>query len=506
MQSPEASHWQQAMEDEIASLHAQGTWRLEHPPPGSNVIPGRWVYKVKRDANGEVERYKARYVAKGFKQIEGVDYDEVFAPTGSHSTVRAFLATAAADGLAVHHLDVRTAFLHGDLEEVIYCEQPPGFVTGESGQKCRLFKALYGLKQAGRAWHQKLADTLIASGYQVSDADPSLFVKRVGSRVVRILAHVDDLLIASNCAKLMADEKRRLSEQFDMRDLSAVSVFLGMEVVRNESTGELKISQKRYSLDLVERFGLSDANPEPIPMQPNLAQLTAKGIGDTEQEPFEDATKYRALVGGLMYLAVVTRPDIAQSVYRLARYMSKPVQAHWEAAKSVLRYVKGTAAYGIVYGRGEPLHGYSDADWASDRDNRRSTTGYVFLLNGGAVSWKSRLQPTTAASTVEAEYMAAAFATREAMWLRKLMADVDHPVESLRIWDDNQGAISLIRNPITSDRSKHIDVIHHFVREKEKHGYVSFKYCPTESMVADMLTKPLPVAAFVKFRLGMGVR
>jgi hypothetical protein len=207
-----------------------------------------------------------------------------------------------------------------------------------------------------------------------------------------------------------------------------------------------------------------------------------------------------------MYLAVCTRPDIAQAVYKLARYMSKPMPAHWEAAKGVLRYVKGTAAYGITYSRGEPLFGYADADWASDRDNRRSTTGYVFMLHGGAVSWKSRLQPTTAASSVEAEYMSASSATREAMFLRKLIADLGYAVEAVRIWDDNQGAISLIRNPITSDRSKHIDVQHHFVREKERLGYVSFEYCPTESMVDDMLTKPLPEAKFVQFRLSMGVR
>ena len=397
----------------------------------------------------------------------------------------------------VEHLDVCTAFLNGDLEEIIYVEQPQGFVTGEPGQKCRLFKALYGLRQASRAWHRKLVATLLANGFEVSDADPALFIKHDGLGVVRLLVHVDDLL---------AEAKQQLAMKFELRDLGEVTMYLGIEIVRNKATEEVKISQKRYALDLVQKFGLVDAKPDVIPMQPNLASLGATGISEEEEKPFEDVTRYRALVGGLMNLAVCTRPDIAQAVYRLARYMSKPMVVHWEAAKKVLRYVKGTAEYGITYGRNKELFGYADSDWASDRDSRRSTTGYVFMLNQGAVSWKSRLQPTTAASSVEAEYMSAASATREAMWLRTLMADFDLGIGAVRIWDDSQGAIGLIRNPIMSDRSKHIDVMHHFVREKEQHGHVSFKYCPTDSMVADMLTKPLPVAQFVKFRLSMGVR
>ncbi|GLI64580.1 hypothetical protein VaNZ11_007855 [Volvox africanus] len=405
----------------------------------------------------------------------------------------------------VHHLDMRTAVLHGDLEEVIYVEQPPGFETGEPGQKCRLLKALYGLKQASRAWHKKLVATLEANKFEVSTSDPSLFSKRDGSRVVRLLVHVDDLLISSHCAKLLTEVKQQLMKEFEVRDLGEVSLFLGIEVVRDRGTRSMKILQKRYALDLVQKFGHANAKPDSIPMQPIRGLLNTRGIGDEEQEPFQEATQYRSLVGGLMYLAVCTRPDIAQAVRRLARYMSKPTPAHWEAARGVLRYVKGTAVYGITYSRGEPLFGYADADWASDRDNRRSTTGYVFILHGGAVSLKSRLQPTTAASSVEAEYMSVSSATREAMFLRKLMFDLGCPVEAVRIWDDNLGAINLIRNPTTSDRSKHIDVQHHFVREKERFGYVNFEYCPTESMVADMLTKPLPEAQFVKFRLSMGV-
>ncbi|GLI71656.1 hypothetical protein VaNZ11_016937 [Volvox africanus] len=471
-----------------------------------NAIPGKWVFKSEFDADGKLERHKARYVAKGFKPVENVDYSKVFVPTPTQTTVRAFLATAAAEGMDVHHLDVCTVFLHGGLEEVIYVEQPLGFETGEPGQKRHSLKALYGLKQAGRARHKKLVATLEANGFEASMTDPSLYSKCDGLRVVRLLVHAHELLTASNCVKLLAEVKQQLAREFDVRDLGEVSRFLGIEVVRDRGTRSIKISQKRYALDLVQKFGLVDAKPDLIPMQPNRALLNTRDIDEEEQEPFQDATQYRSLVGSLMYLADCTRPDIAQVVNKLSQYMSKPMPVHWEAARGVLRYVKGTAAYGITYSRDEPLFGYADAEWASDRDNRRSTTGYVFMLHGGAVSWKSRLQPTKAASSVEADYLSASSVTCEAMFLRKLLIDLDYPVKAVRIWDDNQGAISLIRNPITSFRSKHIDVQYHFVRERELFGYVVFEYCPTERMVADMLTKPLPEAQFVKFRLSMGVR
>nr|AAB51275.1 reverse transcriptase, gag, polyprotein [Volvox carteri f. nagariensis] len=500
IKSPQADMWWEAMEEEIASLHRLGTWRLEHPPPDANVVPGRWVYKVKSGADGEVERYKARFVAKGYMQVEGVDYDEVFAPTSNHATVRAFSPKAAAKGIEVHHLDVRTAFLHGDLDEVVYVDQPEGFVTGERGLKCRLLKALYGLRQASRAWYVKLVNKLREMGYTVSDADPGLFIKCQGTDVVELLIHVDDLLIGSDSKDLIA-QSRRTGEGFDCVIRRGLVLFWdgGM---RDKPPGPLKISQKKYAAELVARFDMADAKSAAIPMEPSLV-LRREPV---DEELLLDASKFRSLVGGLMYLAVCTRPDIAQAVYKLARFMSKPaVISHWEAAKSVLRYVKSTLAYGIVFCGSQSLVGYADSDWPSDPDSRRST-GYVFILNGGAISWKSRLQPTVAASSVEAEYMAAASATREAVWLRKLMRDLGYEVRAVEIKDDSQGAIALIRNPITSERSKHIDVIHHFVREKESSGSVSFQYCPSHDMVADVLTKPLALVKFSKFRECMGVR
>lgn len=237
-------------------------------------------------------------------------------------------------------------------------------------------------------------------------------------------------------------------------------------------------------------------------------------VGTVLQRASDDADlldtsqySYSGLIGSLLYLAVCTRPDIAQAVGALARYMAQPTTAQWKAALGVLRYLSSTADQGIVFGGGKGLAGYSDADYAGDPDSRRSTTGYVFLLYGGAISWSSRLQPTVAQSTVEAEYMAAASAVKEALWIRKLLHDlgIDH-VGAVQLYSDNQGALQLLKHPIASQRSKHIDVMHHFARERVARGEVVFAYCPTGVMVADAMTKPLPESKFVYCRSGMGMR
>lgn len=293
---------------------------------------------------------------------------------------------------------------------------------------------------------------------------------------------------------------------FDARDLGEVTFFLGMSITRDRASRQITLAQPRMTADLLAQYGMTGAKGTRTPLSTGVKLHKAGEALDTSQYP------YAALVGSLMYLAVCTRPDIAQSVGALARYMAAPTWEHWLALKSLLRYVAGTAHYGITYGGYDSngsstmeIMGYCDSDYASDSDTRRSTTGYVFVINGGAVSWSSRRQQTVAASTTEAEYMAAAAAVKEALWLRKLLRDLGAEDGAIPIRADNQGTIKLLKNPVSSMRSKHIDVQHHFARERVARAEVSISYIRSEHMLADFLTKAVPAGKHEYCCRGLGL-
>jgi Reverse transcriptase (RNA-dependent DNA polymerase) len=486
--SPQSEFWRAAMDEEMASLHANGTWELVELPRGVRPVVTRCVFALKRDGAGNVVRFKARLVAKGFTQQEGVDYFETFAPVSKYTGVRVLLALAAAHGWEVQQLDVKTAFLQGDLQEEVYVQQPAGYVDGTT-RVCLLRKAFYGLKQAPRAWHEKLHAELSKLGYQVSTADPGLYVcgKEVAGRRVCLLVYVDDMLLVSPSADAVAEAKAALLGIFDARDMGAVCDYVGMRVERDMAAGTITISNERLIKDLLSRFGMGTANSRQTPM--NEGCVLSRGEGaELDQRRYQ----YSSLVGALLYLATTVRPDIAYAVGVLSRFMSCPTKEHWNTAKGVLRYLAGTSRLGITYGASPAvLHGFCDADYGRCIDTRKSTTGYVFTIAGGAVSWSSKKQPTVAASTTEAEYMAASAAVKEALWLRKLLADLGVPVATVLMSCDSTGALTLVDKPVLSERSKHIDVHHHFVRERVALGQVAFRYVHTSANPADMLTKPL---------------
>jgi hypothetical protein len=448
-----------------------------------------------------VERYKARLVAKGFMQREGVDFTETFAPVSKHTTLRALLALVAEEGLHLHQLDVKTAFLNGELEEDIYMVQPPGYVEGGPRTVCHLRKSLYGLRQAPRAWYAKLKMELEKLGFKESVADAGLFILDKGDHKVFLMVYVDDMLIASRELSSVVAVKELLGSVFDVHDLGEANFFLGMKITRDKEEGTVVLSQKKAVADLIKRFGLGDAKGKSTPLSVST-RLTKEGKGvDRSSVP------YMELVGSLLYISGCTRPDIAQAVGALSRFMSYPTEQHWGTAKGVVRYLLSTADWGIMFKRGAgSLVGYCDADYAGDVDSRRSTTGYVFLLAGGAISWSSKLQATVAVSTAEAEYMAAASAVKEGLWLRKLLSDLGRiGAEPVLINGDNQAALKLLGNPVVSARSKHIDVLYHFARERVTRGEVKFQYCSTERMVADCFTKAVPEHKLVFCCRSMGL-
>ena len=500
-----AEYWRNATEGELEALRINDTWELVELPPGCTAVPCKWVYKVKVEPDGSV-RFKARLVAKGFAQRPGVDFFEVYAPVSKYATLRFFLAIVVIYDLEIRQADFTTAFLNAELEETVYMRQPPGFHEGGPNIVCRLKRSLYGLKQAPRAWYESLAAVLKTLGFKPSEADAALFIGTVAGVRVYMLIYVDDCLLAAPTGmtatldRVIAD----LNRAFKIKDMGEPSVYLGLEINRDRVMRTLTINQPRYITDLLRKFDMLESRTRRVPLDDNKI-LTSTGKPLDLQE-----SRYGELVGSLLYLSITTRLDIAYAVGALARYTSAPTLELWHAAQGVLRYLNLTANDGITYvGNGCDLVGYCDSDFAGNIDTRKSTTGYVFKLADGAISWCSKLQATVAVSTCEAEYIAAGAATKEALWLRKLADDFNIDASGLIVHIDNTAALSLITNASGgSARTKHIDVQHHFVRERVARGELDFKYCETSKQAAEIFTKPLDIQKFeyCKSQLGMAKR
>ena len=512
--------WQAAMVSELDSIHKNGTWELVPLPEGRRPIGSKWVYKIKRKADGSIDRYKARLVAKGYSQQAGIDYHETFAPVAKFTSIRLLLALAAQYDYEIHQMDVRTAFLNGDLDVDIYMAQPDGFVEqGRSHLVCHLKKSLYGLKQAGRAWYHKIHTALLSLHFTSLVSDTCVYVRRMDGHVIFVALYVDDLLLISDSLPTLATLKRDLSNRFEMADLGEVQYILGLQVTRDRARRTLSLSQAEYVRRLLERYGMLTSRPTDTPI--------AKGMLLSQEEcPAEPITPppslqghtYSSVVGALMYAMLGTRPDLAFAVASLSRFTSNPGQPHVQALKRVLRYLHGTVGHQLTYdGRqgnqgsssttSDALLGYCDADWGTSMDDRRSITGWVFLVAGGAISWQSQRQKSVALSTVEAEYMAASNATKEAVWLRTLLDELGETQSNpTTILTDNQGSIALAKNPEHHQRSKHIDIRYHFIRERLADGVIQLEYVPGHQMAADQLTKPLPKEAHNVCARRMGLR
>ena len=506
LRSPQAEQWKAAMETEYDALTSRKTWRLVPRPAGRKLVDSKWVFKLKRNPDGSIARYKARLVARGFTQEHGVDYQETFAPTVKVAAIRIILALAAHFDWDVEQMDVVTAFLEADIAEDIYMRQPEGYrQVDQHGEElvCKVLKSIYGLKQAPRNWNKTVSAWLVEYGFKQSTVDPCIYTFAAAGDLYILALYVDDSIMAGPPGSFISDFKRAFGKRFNVQDLGPVSWLLGMTVERDRAAGVLKVGQRQYILDMLERFNMSDCKPVSTPMTVGaLSEATAS-------EVLSPDVPYQSLIGSLLYASVSTRPDITMAVSHLSRYMARPSTVHWEQAKRVLRYLQGTLDWQLVYGAGEStatLTGYSDADFAGDADGRRSRTAFVFLLNGAAVSWKSQRQPTVALSTAEAEYMALTAATQEAVFLRQLLQEMGQPPASgTLIHEDNQSCIALCKNTMTTGRSKHIEVKMHFCREKQESGEIVVDYCPTEEMLADGLSKPLAGERHKKlFRSVMG--
>lgn len=455
----ENKHWTHAMNEEYDALVKNRTWTLVKPPTGQKIIDNRWVFKVKQNTDGSIERYKARLVVRGFTQEYGIDYQETFSPVVKFTSIRSILALAAANKMKLKQFDIKTAFLNGNLEEDVYMKQPIGYSDG-SGRVCKLSKSLYGLKQASRCWNKRFTNFIKDFGFTECQADPCVFVRRNKQSQTILAIYVDDGLIASNDDKEVQAIVAHLKREFEIKDFEA-KCFLGFEI-EHRTDGSIRIHQAAYAKRFIDRFHMTDCKTISTPMDPN------QNLGDFKAEEKVDFP-YREAVGSLMYLAVATRPDISFAVGCVSRYLENPALAHVNAVKRILRYIKATLNFGIVYEAkiDLPIIGYSDADYAGDTETRRSTSGYVFLFGSSAVSWGSVRQKSVSLSTTESEYIAASDAVKELVWLERLIAQITSKKRIKSLFRmDNQSAVRLIKNPEFHKRTKHVDVRYHFIREK----------------------------------------
>jgi hypothetical protein len=479
---------------ELQALESTHTWSIVDLPHGKIPIGCKWVYKVKYNADGTIERYKARLVAKGYTQLEGVDYFETFSPVAKLTTVRTLLALSSINNWFLEQLDVNNAFLHGDLNEEVYMTIPPGYKLAHSASSstkvCKLNKSIYGLKQASRQWYSKLSDSLISLGYSHSNVDYSLFTKTCNNKFTALLIYVDDIVLTGNDFSEIQLVKSFLNDKFKIKDLGQLRYFLGLEVAR--STSGIMLNQRNYTLELLSDTGMLAAKPSLTPYDLSLK------LHCTESEYFDDVTQYRRLVGRLIYLTT-TRPDIAFAVQQLSQHVSKPRHVHYKAATRILQYLKSCPAQGLFYPSNSKicLSGFADSDWATCPTTRRSVTGFTVFLGDSLISWKSKKQSTVSRSSSEAEYRALASLTCELQWLLYIFKDLNiHFSKPPSVYCDNQSAVHLAHNPTFHERTKHIEIDCHLIREKLEKGIIKLFPISSSAQLADLLTKPLAKPAF----------
>lgn len=511
---PDAKLWRKAMSEELDSLHKNSTWDLVRLPEGRKPIKNKWVFKVKRRTDGSVERYKARLVACGYSQKEGIDYKETFSPVVRLESVRILLAIVARDDLELMHFDVKTAFLNGMLEEEIYMDQPRGYPE-KSGYVCKLKRSLYGLKQASRAWNTCFVDFLRKFQLTPLMKDECILVRRStkDSRKLYIAVYVDDGLVCCDDVRLLKEVVDHLKSRFEITVMEP-KCFVGLQIERDRSKRKLSISQSYYIGLVAKRFGLENCMSESVPMRTDQ-KLHAGGIVDGNKHKIVNVP-YREAIGSLMYAMLGSRPDISFAVSKLARFCESPCLVHWEAVKRVIRYLYTTRNLGIVFKTNaaqsksqEGLVCFVDADHAMTIDDRKSTSGCLIKFCDAPIIWKTNKQSVVSQSTTESEFIAASLGIRETLWIRQLLKEllVDEVEKPTSIYIDNQGALKIIRNNQIHSKTKHIDIKFMLARDETDKRHIELKYIESENQQADILTKALEPGKFGKMRamLGLGV-
>jgi hypothetical protein len=499
------------MEEELRSMSSNDVWDLVEIPDGVKQIGNKWVYKTKRDSKGNVERYKARLVAKGYTQKEGVDYNETFSPVSTKDSFMVVMALVAHYDLELHQMDVKTAFLNGDLDEVVFMKQPEGFVVkGKEHMGCMLKRSIYGLKQASRQWNLKFDEVIKKFGFKENEMDNCIYTKIKGGKFIILVLYVDDILLASSDKHMLYETKGFLSSKFDMKDLGEASYVLGIEIRRDRTKGVLGLSQKAYIEKMLKRYNMDKCNASPVPIQKG-DKFSDKQSPRNQLELDEmKGIPYASAVGSLMYAQVCTRPDLAFAARMFGRYQRNPGKVHWKGLKKALRYCQGTKELMLTYKRSNNLEvvGYADADFAGSKDDSTSTTGYIYTLAGGAISWRSVKQDLVVGSTMHAEFMACYEASGQAIWLKDFISGlrvINSISRPITLYCDNQAAVFFIRNNKSSSASRHIEIKYRASLQRCHNQIIKIDHISTKEMIADPLTKGLPPNVFLEHVVNMGL-
>jgi hypothetical protein len=502
LNGPDAVEWQEAIDYEISQLEKLGAWEIVDAPKNVNIIPCHYVLATKRGPDGEKLKLRARLVANGQRQQYGLDYSETFAPTSNMATIRTVLAMAAQNDWEIHQIDIKSAYLNATLRDDIYMRAPPGYLKpNDQGKVLKLLRSLYGLKQAGFEWSEELASAFAKMGFSRSQVDQAVYYYRKTDKHMVITISVDDMAVTSKYRHDIEWFKAELQKYFEISDLGELSWLLGLKVERDREARTLTLSQKAYIETVVQRFRLEDAHTATTPMEAGAVHTASAGA----EFEIEDVPYPRA-IGSLMYAATSTRPDIAFPVAILSQFLRNPTRMHWEAAKRIIRYLKGTKDLKLTLSTSKGgLEAYVDADWAS-QPHRHSMSGYVVLLHGSPIAWSARKQSLIALSTAEAEYIALTSVARELLYIQLLLEELYGPVKTpIQIHCDNQGAIALASNDKFHARTKHIDLRYHFVRALVKNHVFVLQYTPTDENTADVFTKPLARPRLEKLRMKMSL-
>jgi hypothetical protein len=455
--------WVVAIQEELNNFTRNEVWQLV-PHSNQNVVGTKWLFRNKQDEHGVVTRNKARLVAKGYSQVEGLDFDETYAPVARLESIRILLAYTTYHGFKLYQMDVKSAFLNGPIKEEVYVQQPPDFEGSECPNHVyKLSKALYGLKQAPRACYECLRDFLITNGFKVGKANPTLFTKTIAKDLFICQIYVDDIIFGSTNKSTCEEFSRIIIQKFEMSLMGELKYFLGFQVKQLQEATFM--SQTKYIQDILKKFGMKNAKPIKTHMGTN-GHLDLDTAGKSV-----DQKVYRLIIGSLLYLCA-SRPTIMLSVCMCARFQANPKEVHLRAVKRIMRYLVYTPKFGLWYPKGSTfdLIGYFDANYAGCKIDRKSTSGTCQFLGRSLVSWASKQQNSVALSTAEAEYIAAEHCCAQLLWMRQTLRDYGYKLRKVPLLCDNESAIRMADNPVEHNCTKHIDIQYHFLRDHQQKG------------------------------------